>query len=313
MDNPKVIGEVMAALVVGTLVLCLLGGVARRWWAAGSWALLLALAAAPLAVDRPFLGEGPQWRSTDANHADPVQRVMLAGVPLAVAAFALAARRLPAWPRGVVAAAAPAAVVYWMFAAFQTPPADWKGQVAFAVVASAVLWLLIEPLAVRRPTGIAAPWVCGCLAAGAAALNLLGSNTNPGAVALAVGGVAGGAFLFALSGRGPSFAGGPVGVVAPVLACVAVAGHVGGGEVTTGQWLTLAAAAAVAWAVELKPVRNWRPWLREPLRMALVAIPVVLVVVPAYRQWAKEQAAETNGTGWSSTLPVARPGPDAAL
>ena len=295
MDNPLLLAKVMAALVAAAAALCLLGGLARGRWAAGSWAVVLAIAAAPLAVDRPFLGTGPQWRSTDLNHRDPGQRVMLAGAAIAVAALAVSTRRWPAWPRGVVAVAAAAAVVWWMVDGFPTRPADWHGQVLFAAVAAAVVWALVEPLAVRRPTGVAAPWVCGCLAAGVALLNVFGTNTNPGAIALAVGGVMAGVVGYALTGRGPSFAGGPVTVIAPVLAAVAVANHLGGGEVTTGEWALLAGAAAVAWAVELPPMRSWRPIFREPLRMALVAAVVVATVVPAARHFRAEQAAEMAG------------------
>ncbi len=301
----KRIGVTVAAVVAGTIVLCLIGGLLRRRWAGGAWAVLVALAVAPLAADKPLLDDWPQWRAADVNHGDAVQRIILAGVPIAAAALAVSAKRLPAWPRGLLAAAAPAAVVTWIIAAFPSPPADWHGQRTFAAIAAAVVWLLVEPLAARRPTGVAAPWVCGVLAAGAGLLNLFSADTGPAWVAVAVGGVIGGAFLFALTGRGPSFARGPVAVVAAVLACVVVSNHIGTGGVPTGRWLLLAAAPAVAWVVELRPMRTWRPWLREPLRMALVAAPVVAAVVPAYRQFQREQAAETGGAGWSMVMPAA--------
>ena len=299
--DPKLIGGTMAAVTVGTLVLCVAGGLLRARWAGGCWAVLLALAVAPLATDKPFLGDGPQWRATDVNHGDPVQRIILTAAPIAAAAALLAGRRWPAWPRGVLAVAAAAAVIGWCLAAFPNPPADRRGQIAFAAIAAAVVWLTVEPLAVRRPTGVAAPWVCGCLSAGVALLNLFSSNTGPGWVAMTVGGVAGGTFLFALTNRGPSFAGGPVAVVAALLASVAVANHLGGGEVPTGRWALLGLAAVVPWAVELRPVRDWRPWLREPLRMALVAAVVIAAVVPAYRDYDRERQAESGQSatqGW---------------
>ena len=289
MDNPAVLAKVMAAVAAGTLVLCLIGRLFRDKWAAGTWAVLLALAIAPLATDRPFLGTAPAWRSTDPNAADPAQRVILAGVAIAALAAALAARRWPTWPRGVLAVAVAAAVVRYMLAAFPTPPPEVHGQATFAALAAAGLWLLLEPLAVGRPTSPAVPWTCGCLAAGVALLNLFSTNTNPAAVALAVGGVAGGAFLATLTTRAPSFAGGPVAVVAAVLPCVAVANRLGGGEITLRQWLILGSAAAAAWLVELPGVRRLPVWVREPLRMALVAVPVLIVVVPAYHAWVLEQ------------------------
>ncbi len=301
----KLIGGTVAAIAVGSVVLCLIGGLLRRRWAAGAWAVLLALAVAPLVADKPLLGERPQWRATDPDHADAVQRIILAAAPLSLAAMALSARRVP-WPvRGVVAVAAPVAIVYWIVTAYPGPPlADWPHRLAAPAVASGVLWLLIEPLAARRPTGVATPWVCGVLAAGVGLLNLFSTATSPGWVAVALGGVIGGAFLVALTPWGPSFAGGPVAVVASLLVCAVMAHRLGGGEVPTWEWLLLAAAPAAAWAVELRPVRTWRPWLREPLRMAVVAIPVVVAVVPGYRRWQAEQAAETAGPGWSMAAPA---------
>ncbi len=328
----KLIGGTVAAIAVGTVVLCLVGGLLRRRWAGGAWAVLLALAVAPLAADKPLLGERPQWRASDPDHADAVQRIILAAAPLSLAAMALSARRVP-WPvRGLLAAAAPVAIVYWVVTAYPGPPlADWPHRLAAPAVASLVLWLLIEPLnwrtvssprptptppaaplpyatgdttAAAHPTGVAAPWVCGALAAGVGLLNLFSTATAPGWVAVAVGGVVGGAFLVALTPWAPSFAGGPVAVVTSLLACAVMAHRVGGGEVPTAAWLLLIAAPAAAWVVELRPMNSWRPWLREPLRMALVAVPVVVAVVPGYRRWQKEQAAETSGPGWSMVVPM---------
>ena len=298
----KLIGEVMAALTAATVVLCLLGGLVRHRWAAGTWAVLLALAVAPLAADKPFLGERPQWHATDPDFRDAVQRVILCVPAVAVVAAVLAARRVPWWARAVLAAAAPAAILYWVQTAYPGPPlADWPHRLAVPAAASLALWLLVEPLAVRRPTGIAVPWVCGCLAAGAGLMNLFSTSTAPGWVALALGGVIGGTFLVALTGRGPSVAGGPVAVVAPVLVTTVMVHRLGGGEVPVWQWLLLGAAPALAWAVELRPMRTWRPWLRESLRVIVVAVPVVVAVVPTYRAHAAEEASQSGQStepGW---------------
>lgn len=296
----KLIGGTVLAIAVGTAILCLIGGLARRGWAAGSWAVLLALAVAPLVADKPLLGKAPPWRSTDLGHTDAVQRVILAAAPLALAAALLAGRRWPAWPRAVLAGVGPAAVVYWMVAAYPGPALDaWPARLAAPAALSLIVWLLIEPLAARHPTGVAAPGVCGCLAAGVGLLNLFSAATVPGWVAVAVGGVIAGAFGVALTGRGPSFAGGPVAVVVALLVCAVMAHRIGGGEIGLWQWLALAAAPALAWAVEIRPMRNWRPWLREAVRMALVTVPIVAAVVPAHRDFVAEQAAETGGNaGW---------------
>ena len=297
----KLIGGTVTAIAVGSILLCVLGGLTRRGWSAGAWAVLLAVAVAPLAADKPLLGERPQWRATDTDRADAVQRIILSAAPLAMAAAALAGRRVPAWSRGIVAVVGPAAVIYWVLTAYPgSALTGWPTRLATPAVASLIVWLLIEPLAARRPTGVAAPWVCGCLAAGVGLLNLFSTATSPGWVAVAIGGVIGGTFLVAATGRGPSFAGGPVAVIVGLLVCAVMAHRLGGGEVPIWQWALLAAAPMLAWVVEIRPMRDWRPWLREPLRMSLVAVPIVVAVVPAHRQWVLEQQAETGGgAGWS--------------
>jgi hypothetical protein len=265
--------------------------------------VLLALAVAPLAADKPLLGERPQWHTTDPDRADAVQRIILATPLLAAAAAALAARRVPAWVRGLLPAAAPFAIGYWILAAWPTPPVGWR-TLAVAAGASLVLWAILEPLAVRRPTGVAVPWVCGCVAGGVALLNLFSTVTGSGWIAVAVGGVIAGAFVVALTGRGPSFAGGPVVVIVPLLVCAVLAHVIGGGQVPLWQWSVLAAAPALAWVAELRPMCRWRPWLREPLRMALVAVPVVIAVVPAHRQWVDRQQEEMGGDELSLAVPA---------
>ncbi len=303
----KVIGATVGAIVVATIVLCLIGGRTRRGWGAGSWAILLALAAAPLAADKPLpgLSQWPNWHTTGDE-----QRILLAGVPLALLAIVASGKRVPAFVRGLIALLAPPAILYWVLKGYPTPPLEgWPTRLAVPAVVSLVLWLLIEPLAVRKPTGLAGPWICGCLAAGAGLLNLFSADTSPGWVAVALGGAIGGVFLFALTGRGPSFAGGPVAVIVPLLVCLVMANRINDPtDVPMWQWLLLAAAAVVAWAVELRPMRNWKGWIREPLRMALVAVPVVIAVVPAQKAAAKKESGEGGDTaGWSMVVPERTP------
>jgi hypothetical protein len=299
----KVIGGTVAAIAVATAILCLIGGRTRRGWGAGSWAILLALAAAPLAADRPLpTNEWPNIHTTGDE-----QRVLLAGVPLAILAAAASGKRVPAFVRGTLALLAPPAILYWVLKGYPIPPLDnWPTRLAVPGAISLVLWLLIEPLAVRKPTGIAGPWICGCLAAGVGLLNLFSADTSPGWVAVALGGAIGGTFLFALTGRGPSFAGGPVAVIVPLLVCLVMANRINDAtDVPTWQWLLLTAAPAAAWLVELRPMKHWTPWLREPLRMALVAVPVVIAVVPAAKRSAKEQSGDGgDAAGWSMVMPA---------
>ena len=276
------IGWTVGLIAAVAAVVSVLGGRRPR---VGPWAALSVLAAAAVVADR-FLPTN-RWPALSTRDAD--QRVVLAIVPLAV--LAGLTRRLPAWARGLLTVAATAGLIAWMASAYPgSLLAGWPGRLAVPAAVAGVAWALVEPLAIRRPTGPGGPWACGCLAGGVGLLNLFSTSTSPGWTAVAVGGVMAGLWAVSLAGRGTPFAAGPVAVVVPVLVGLAMANRLNDPtDVPAWQWLLLAAAPAAAWAAE--PLR--RAWVREPLRAVLVAVPVVLAVVPSQRQAARQQAAET--------------------
>jgi hypothetical protein len=65
------------------------------------------------------------------------------------------------------------------------------------------------------------------------------------------------------------------------------------GSLTTTHALLLFLALLLCWVPEAPYVVKLRPWLRGILRVALVAVPVVLVVLQSHQQFVK--ASEASG------------------
>ncbi len=49
-------------------------------------------------------------------------------------------------------------------------------------------------------------------------------------------------------------------------------------------------APALAWIVEISPLDKWKPWKRELLRAALVAVPIIIAIILAAIQFKKDSA-----------------------
>ena len=287
MDNVH-LTVVVGSIAVATAVQCLLAGLVRP--AAGSWALLLAVAVALPFADRYLpTNQWPRVTSADAE-----QRVLMSAVPLAVIASVLSWRRVPWWAGAVFVPVATAAVLLWVVSAYPAPVStDWATRLAIPAAAALAVWAIVEPLAVRRRGGVAAPLVLGCLVGGVALLNLFGVYTKPGWVAVGLGGVVAGTFLTSVTNRGPSLARGPAAVLIVLLTCLAACNRIDGEEVVPPlRWGLLLAAAAAAWIVEVPWLRIGRAWLREPIRAVVVAAVVAAAVVPAYRHFEAQQQQE---------------------
>jgi hypothetical protein len=62
------------------------------------------------------------------------------------------------------------------------------------------------------------------------------------------------------------------------------------GRLSTASATAMLLAPLLCWATELPPIRHWRPWLVGSLRLVLVAIPLVVVLVLAKRNFDREMA-----------------------
>ncbi len=255
--------------------------------------MLLATEAAVLVGYRLLLGSWP-WATPVAA---AVQRVVLAAVAAAAVASLLTVVRVPAWTGGVLVAVAVAAAMTWAVAGYPTPAgvarsAFWSDRAGGATVLAVVLFAVVEPVAARSP-GPAAAWVCGCLSAGLGILQLFSAYTQTGMVTAALGTAIGGTFVVAATGYGPRLNRGPVAVWVVLLVGLLAANRLGGGDMPTRPLLVLGLAPVLAWVGEAGPFRRWKPWQRELLRGAVVAVPVAVAIAMAVA--AHNAEADANG------------------
>lgn len=304
-----IVAAALAAVGGGVFLAALLGGwldahFRLRPAALAAAVVLLASAAAALLAYRPIAG---RWPTSDLAN-DVVQRMLWAAAAVAVllAAARLLTRRLPTPARVSIAVALaialPAGLLVGSFVPFPAP--DGMSRAAFllqqlgpALLATLLPWALTEPIAARSP-GAAAPLVGSFVAAGAAAVLLPLPSKHPALLAAvitaAIVGTLVAAWIAALLPRRlaiqPNLAGGPVLLWFAMLAALAAYACLDADTVPWRSSAILAATPAVAWVVEIGPIRRWRPWKRELLRAALLAIPVLLVAIPALVQVSRDAA-----------------------
>jgi hypothetical protein len=66
------------------------------------------------------------------------------------------------------------------------------------------------------------------------------------------------------------------------------------GALPTSLAAGLVLAPLLAWAVELRRLRQLAPWCRSVARLACVAIPLVIVVIAAQRKFTAASAAHST-------------------
>jgi hypothetical protein len=76
------------------------------------------------------------------------------------------------------------------------------------------------------------------------------------------------------------------------------------GEISTGPALTMLLAPLLCWTTELPPLRNRKPWFVASFRLALVAIPLLVVLIAAKREFDREMSpllGNARTTAWAFT------------
>jgi hypothetical protein len=293
----------LLAVCAAAVLFTLLGGWADTRWRLRTPALTVALTLLVLTVGGALAYPRFAGKAVTSQLAsDLVQRCVVAGAVAAGAVFALgwAIARLPR-RAGVsvailLAIAAPAALLYWSVLPYPTPDGLSRfgflaHQIGPALLAAVTLWALTEPIAHRSP-GAAAPLVVTLVACGTAALLMTLAAQTPALLSFAVAASAGGALLAACLAPllrrwitiTPQFAGGAVLVWFTLLTAFATADCLDSDSIPARSLVILTLSPALAWIVEIGPLRRWRPWKRELLRGVLVAIPVLLVAIPALLQ-----------------------------
>ena len=176
---------------------------------------------------------------------------------------------------------------------------DWtRGQLVTALALSgAVLvavWALLFWLS-RRSPGVSIPLALG-LAIQCAGLTVMmagyikgGAAAFPFAATLAATTIGAG-WLMQRSGANPKFD-------APAILGIGVVGLFGVlfigrffGRLSTGGALVMLLAPLLCWATETPRLRHRQPWLVGSLRLVLVAIPLVVVLAVAKRDFDREMA-----------------------
>ncbi len=200
--------------------------------------------------------------------------------------------RLVFWvPRLLIAAAAARVLLHgsiFIQAPDEYTPAEWTAAEAWWVLgglaaALAGMWGLLYALVRRAPGRSVSIAVAGALAGSSVAVMLTGNATG-GEPNLALAAALAGAVAASLLLRRLPDQAGIVGLGIVGLFAVLVAGRFFG-SLTTLHGVVLFFSLVLAWLPELPYVRRFlKPWQRGLLRVALVAFPVVLVLIPVVQK-----------------------------
>jgi hypothetical protein len=296
-----VLGMAILFAMLGTLLLSLVGR-----WIGGAWTVLLAILLASLVAYQPLCNSPLFGRLA----TDRQQRILLAAIPFTLLLIGLSFKRIPLLLRVISAIVGPAMMLTWVFYGYdKTVPmmTIFTTRIAPICLSLFVVWLLIEPIAIRTP-GAAAPMILGFLGAGCGFLLMLSAENQAGLMGLMVPATAGGATLAAIVAamfrKQLSAARGPVllwlTLLASQFAYLWIAHSTK--EMPLNYLTWLAAVPLLAWIPEIGPIHRIKPWKRETLRFVLLAIPVVITMVAAKKQHDREaaEAGDPFGILWQS-------------
>ena len=196
----------------------------------------------------------------------------------------------------ILAIIAPAAMVWFVFKPIPVasmPVAQMWEWVAVASGIALVVNASTEAIAIRRP-GSAAALVLGPTAAGIGAMLLLIGTIKLGWMGAAIALMILGWFTATLIGKNISLSRGPVYVVVTLLAGLLTYDYFESGDITLVQISLVSTAPLLAWIVEAPPMRRWKAWKRELLRMVIIFIPIAVAVGMAVVQF-RQDSAEGGG------------------
>jgi hypothetical protein len=252
-----------------------------------------------------LLGRWPHWPPRDGE-----DRLLVVVLPAVLGVELLAALSLvPRWLAralrlAVAAAAAPVLLYNTIYLAGSGTP-EWSSSQAAVILgglaaALAALWALLGlllRLAPGRSVPVALSVACG--AAGAAVM--LSGDLTGGQLGLPLAAALGGAAAGSLLVRGAPGASGALGVGLVGLFSLLVIGRFFA-ELTTTHAVLLGLAPLLCWLPELPYVRRVPAWARGLARLALVAAPLVLVVVQAQQKFAEDSNSPTTPAAGEPTF-----------
>jgi len=173
---------------------------------------------------------------------------------------------------------------------------EWSPATAWLVLrgseaALALVWAALIALAYRAP-GRSLPLALGLTCAGAAVAIMLSGYTTGGQLGLPLAAALVGVTIASLALSGAPRVTGVLGVGLVGLFSLLVIGHFLANLTKTHAALLLA-APLLCWLPELPYIRRLRPWLVGLLRVALVAVPVVVVVVLAQKKFVEDSRSSS--------------------
>jgi hypothetical protein len=251
------------------------------------------------------LDQWPRWPPVEDRH-----RLLTVLLPLALAAEAVTGFVPgPRWLLrvGLAAAAAPILLHNSVYLTDLAGPdsREWSpAQAALILTALAAallaVWVLLALLQSRTSERAAAPaLVLACLAASLTVM--LSGYLTGGLLGLPLAGALAGAALASLVAPAPPHTSRYLGVGMVGLFSLLVIGRFFGSlPDKTAAWLLLAPLAA--WVPELPGVRKLSLSQRAVVRVALVAVPLVLVVLHAEKKFKEASAAPSSSGTYEPTL-----------
>jgi hypothetical protein len=286
------LGMAIGLAMLGTFIFSLAGR-----WIGGVWTTLVAVPVICPIAYRLVLNV----HLFSNLKTDLIQRILAAAIPFTACIILMSVRRIPPWARFLFAVIGPTMFLYWIFSQWSTATLPrvtlLTNDVIPVSIGILVAWLLIEPVASRSP-GAAAPLVLGFFLGGVTFILMISSpGSQVGQIAPVLCATIGGAMLaavvsFFIGQKSLSFARGPV------LLWLTLAGGLFAfvwfyTDLPAIYLEMIAVAPLIAWIPEIGPVHRLKPWKRELLRVALLAIPVLIACALAYKQH-KREAVESG-------------------
>jgi hypothetical protein len=167
-----------------------------------------------------------------------------------------------------------------------TPAWEWISGISLAIIIAAGL---IELLA-HKSGPAAAALTLGPLAAGVGLVLMFSGSATAGEIAAGAAMMVLGWFVASLTHSKFSLARGPVLVAILPVAGLLMYPSLPPSTITPLEIAILCAAPPLAWIAEIPPISRWKRVNRELLRVALVAIPILVAVGLAHRQFVIDSA-----------------------
>lgn len=267
-----------------------LAWVGSRLPTGGSWGAIVGLAVGFVIAHYAFVGQWPPLPPPEAPH-----RTVVFAAGVALVAIALSAKSSPWALRALLAMGGQVLIVWFVLRpipASVLPSAKLWTYVGSTAAIGIALTALVETLA-RRSGAIAVTMVLGPLASGIGAINVLTGNAKLGWLGASVGMMVLGWFLAGLLSKSLTLGRGPVIVCLVMLSPLLAYGYFDSNTMTNTQLGLLVLAPFLGWMPELLPRRTLTGWKREPLRLLVVGIPILIALGLAKAKFDRDNEQST--------------------